>query len=340
MVDVTWKGSPNFHPQDGISKLFITDHWMVGTLGSTDAVFRQTARKASATYGVGQTEIHQYVAEKDYPFSDGNTYANQHTISIEHEGGYLVDGQRVTPSAAVCELSAQLHADIARRHGFGKLILGVNVFPHGHWVATACPGTLDIQWIVDRANEINGQGGGVVLAGVDAGVSTPLGWNASSWTTAQIQEALIKLGYDLGSWGADDDYGEATTAAVHKLEVDQRLTVDVGIAGPEVVARLAQLVGSPVPVAKSNKLVVDGKRGTLTIKAEQRALDVDPDGDFGPVSTKAEQVRVKVRADGDRGRKTIKGVQRHVGLTGDDIDGIEGSITVHAEQRALNAGTF
>jgi peptidoglycan hydrolase-like protein with peptidoglycan-binding domain len=248
MVAVQWRGSPNFHPQSGVSKLFITLHWMVGTLASTDVVFSQTARKASATYGVGQTEIHQYVQEKDYPFSDGNTYANQHTISIEHEGGYLLaDGSRKNPTPATLELSAQLCADIARRHGWGSLQWMVNVFPHKHWVATACPGTLDYATIINRANELLGANV-PPLSGVNGGSSSPLGWNASSWTTGMIQAALMRLGYDLGPTGADDDYGLYTTKAVHKFEVDQGLTVDVGIAGTQVITRLAQLTGASAPV--------------------------------------------------------------------------------------------
>lgn len=154
-IDIKWIGSPNFNAQNNVSKLFITDHWMVGTLSSTDSAFN-SGRAASATYGVGETEVHQYVQEKDYPYSDGNTYANQHTISIEHEGGYLLDdGTRKVPSLAVLDLSAQLHAEIAIRNNFGKLIIGVNVFPHSHWVNTECPGSLDINYIVSKANQIN-----------------------------------------------------------------------------------------------------------------------------------------------------------------------------------------
>lgn len=160
-LDIQWVGSPNFRAQSNVPKLFITLHWMVGTLKSTDSLFKR-AGTASSTYGVGGGEIHQYVREKDYPWSDGNTYANQHTISIEHEGGWLLPGgSRFKPTQATQETSARLCADIARRHGFGRLVVGVNVFRHSHWVATTCPGTLDVEWIVARANAINdGTAGG------------------------------------------------------------------------------------------------------------------------------------------------------------------------------------
>lgn len=253
MVDlqIDWVGSPNFYPQSGVEKLFATDHWMVGTLASTDRAFNGS-RKASSTYGVGQQRVHQYVAEKDYPFSDGNTYANRHTISVEHEGGYLDSfGQRVTPSDAVIELSAHLHANIADRHHWGALRWMVNVFPHNHWVATACPGTLRTALMIGRANQLLGLTSAVI--GVDSGSSNPLGWNASTWSTVQIQTLLMQLKYDLGPSGADGNYGLYTTKAVRKLEEDYHLSLDVGIAGPQVIAKLAQLTGvsSPATVIKT-----------------------------------------------------------------------------------------
>jgi len=342
---VEWKGSPNFYPQTNVAKLFATLHWMVGTLRSTDQVFASSTRKASATYGVGPSGIHQYVAEKDYPFSDGNTYANQHTISIEHEGGYLDgNGNRVSPSRATLDNSAALLADISRRHGWGPLVWGKNVFPHNHWVATACPGSTDYAYIINKANELLGNGA-PPLAGVGSGSASPLGWNASSWSTAQIQTALMQLGFDLGPTGADNDYGLFTTKAVRAFEEQQGLAVDVGIAGPQVVGRLAQLTGAPAPVAASNKLVVDGKEGTLTIKAEQRALGVDPDGKRGKITIGAEQLRTGAGHDGIDGPDTTRHLQQRlenlgfsVGPSG--IDGRRGPDTIRALQRALNAGTF
>lgn len=162
-ITPVWIGSPHYYDQTNVPKLFITMHWMVGNLLGTDRAFNGT-RAASSTYGVEGDVIHQYVEERDYPFSDGNTYANRHTISIEHAGGWLLpDGTRYKPTQATHETSARLCADIALRHGFGKLVVGVNMFPHKHWVSTTCPGTLDIAWIAARANAINdGTAGGDV----------------------------------------------------------------------------------------------------------------------------------------------------------------------------------
>lgn len=344
MVDVTWVGSPNFYGQSGVAKSFVTLHQMVGTLSSTDRAFNGP-RKASATYGVGPSAIHQYVHEKDYPFSDGNTYANQHTISIEHEGGWLdANGNRVPSSAPTLELSAQLLADIARRHGWKSLQWMGNVFPHKHWVATACPVNLDQTTIINRANQLLGANV-AALAGVNSGTSISAGWNASSWSTKQIQAALIKLGYNLGPTGADNNYGTLTAAGVKQLETDHGLTVDIGIAGPQVVSLLAKLTGSAAPVARSNKLVVDGRDGILTTKAEQRALGVAPDGQRGPNTIGAEQLKTGARHDRIDGPDTTFHLQSYLigrgyscGPSG--TDRVKGVNTVKALQRCLNDGKF
>lgn len=152
---VTWKPSPNFTPQSGVKKRHITLHWMVGTLASTDAVFLRKGSGASAHYGIEGNRVHQYVEESQYAWADGNTHSNKYGISIEHAGGWLLPGGgRAHPSPETHEASAQLCADISRRHGLGTLVVGVNIFPHNHWVATQCPGSLDIHLIAERANEL------------------------------------------------------------------------------------------------------------------------------------------------------------------------------------------
>lgn len=155
-----WVGSPNFNYREprpaGTKASHVTLHWMSGTLAGTDAQFQKYSNViagrgdgSSSTYGVGPDAIHQYVRERDYQQADGNADSNRNGISIEHEMSATspIDDRTV-------ERSAQLLADISRRHGLGALVWMKNVFPHNHWVATRCPGTLPHERILARANAI------------------------------------------------------------------------------------------------------------------------------------------------------------------------------------------
>ncbi len=59
---------------------------------------------------------------------------------------------------------------------------------------------------------------------------------------AQLQAALIALGYSCGSWGADGDFGSATDKAVRSFQRDRGLEVD-GEFGPLSLAALVEARG-------------------------------------------------------------------------------------------------
>lgn len=144
---IIWKGA---HPnnftvgrpggsRDGRS----TKHWIVGTLASADATFKNPARYATAHFGVGPNGIHQYVNIKDTAWSDGNWDSNLRTISVEHEGG---------PSIP---LTAPMYAKAAWLHAWLKENYGVKYsIRHNQVYATQCPGTLDLARIEREANAL------------------------------------------------------------------------------------------------------------------------------------------------------------------------------------------
>ena len=85
-------------------------------------------------------------------------------------------------------------------------------------------------------------------AAEDVTVETPkpavIGYNgeiyrkgASGEAVRAYQEKLMKLGYDLGNWGADGDFGNDTRRAVIKFQQDRNLEAD-GEIGPMTVAAI------------------------------------------------------------------------------------------------------
>ena len=171
--------------------------------------------------------------------------------------------------------------------------------------------------------------------GSSGGGSSSSGWPArdkygAAWVV-EIQKKLIRLGYNLGTDGADGKDGPTTQRAVSDFQGKHGLTVD-GIAGPDTNAKMDAVLN-----ASAGGLVVDGQWGSATISALQKRLGVTVDGQFGPNTIKALQVWLGVNADGELGPQTISALQKAVGAT---IDGQWGPNTISAIQRSLNSGGF
>lgn len=130
--------------RDGNPVTGITVHWMDGTMASADATFTGGSRQASAHYGVEDGTVHQYVQERDTAWACGNWAANLDTVSIEHSAQ---PGRDATD--ATYQTSGQLIADICTRHGITP---GPGTIrPHHDFTSTSCPGTLDVDRLIDGA---------------------------------------------------------------------------------------------------------------------------------------------------------------------------------------------
>lgn len=122
------------------------------TLSQIDNTFLGT-RQASAHFGVGAGAIHQYVDLSNTAWAVGNWFCNTRSVSIEHVG---TTGN--PPSRAVLNTSAELMATLAKQKGWNELVLGVNVGIHKWYSATSCPASLDVRYLVSKANEYLGNG--------------------------------------------------------------------------------------------------------------------------------------------------------------------------------------
>ena len=74
----------------------------------------------------------------------------------------------------------------------------------------------------------------------------------------QLQSDLIRLGYDLGRWGADGDFGDATELAVKAFQREWGLEAD-GEVGPKTLAALEKaLVKAEKPAGRRKWVEIVG----------------------------------------------------------------------------------
>ena len=73
----------------------------------------------------------------------------------------------------------------------------------------------------------------------------------------QLQQYLIQLGYDLGKWGADGEFGDATELAVKAFQRDHELGVD-GQYGPKSHAAMLEALEADEPETEQRYVAIEG----------------------------------------------------------------------------------
>lgn len=126
--------------RQGASITGITIHHMAANLSIDQCYNLWSHSETSAHYAVqSDGKVGQLVNDWDTAWACGNWYANTHTISIEHANN--ASGPWTVFPAAI-ESGAHLVAALCLYYNLGRPQWLVNVFPHKHWSATACPGEL------------------------------------------------------------------------------------------------------------------------------------------------------------------------------------------------------
>ena len=145
--------------------------------------------------------------------------------------------------------------------------------------------------------------------------------NQSGEDVAQLQEALIQLGYLTGK--ADGNYGTSTVNAVKEFQKANGLTAD-GTAGAETQKALyggkakAKATASPTPKASAtpepdNNFLKEGSKGSDVKALQTKLIELGylsgkADGVYGSktaAAVKAFQRASKLTADGVAGEKTL-----------------------------------
>lgn len=231
--------------------LGVTWHWTATwdlktctrILGGDDALRKG---EASCHYGIGRSfeeGVHQYVSLDDRSWHAGagqtkmydgselpsSRYkASRNTIGIETVHiGYTRKGvprlddyyDAATQSGRMICVASWTEEQIALMIHVGKKIQErwPNIGPrdhHGHH--DICPG---------RKVDVVGFPFAEVLRGIYDDESIPDVWS-EFWDISARQQALIDFGYNLGSYGADGDWGRMSDAALEKFQADNGMVVD------------------------------------------------------------------------------------------------------------------
>jgi hypothetical protein len=147
-------GRPDPHGPNHI----VLHHAASTSMSGVVNTLRGTSGAPTANYVVGENELVEMVPERDSAWTNGRWTSNMYSITFEmlNASGSSATGW-FPPSEKTMETTAWAMARAAQRWNIETpLEYGVNVFGHRDVskTGTACPGALNIQAVVKRANEI------------------------------------------------------------------------------------------------------------------------------------------------------------------------------------------
>lgn len=253
-----WNGNP-----DGIT----WHHWnwphLAGTFESTINFFCSTAAETSAHFIVSDKRVACIVSPSEAAWQAGSNEGNGRTIGIE------VDPNMPGDTLETC---AELAADMERQ--FGSL----NHYAHKDWSATECPGEVGehIPWLIERTNEILGNGGGS-----SGGTSSSGGGNMEA-AIAWFQNRAGAVNYSMDYRNGPGSYD--CSSAVYYSLMDAGINTSGKVGNTESMFsdlpawgfREVQATAAGIP-AQRGDIFVWGDPGSSAGAAGHTGIFVDPD---------------------------------------------------------------
>lgn len=138
--------------------------------------------------------------------------------------------------------SSKAKSAMILEHGFHTNLKDCNYFKNNHTAIAKT--TVDI--IVKHyglGGTVANQGGNIDMSGNKAFYNINV--NNSGFGVVQLQKDLVKLGFGVGSYGANGIFGNDTKSAVEKFQKANGLSAD-GSAGPATLAKIKELLSKPV----------------------------------------------------------------------------------------------
>ena len=181
-------------------------------------------RDASFHIVIDEREAIECIPLNEVAYHSENTKGNNTSISIEicESGNYKQNEENAIDLVAKMLVERSWGIDRLKRHY--------------DWNGKNCPRIIMPYWddfkkrIQNEIKKLRGEGMNPVLKLGDKGEYVK-----------ELQNALIKLGYNLGTYGADGDFGSATDTAVKVFQKNNGLVVD-GIVGQASWEKLDELL--------------------------------------------------------------------------------------------------
>jgi peptidoglycan hydrolase-like protein with peptidoglycan-binding domain len=281
------------------------------------------SRVASSNYGIDSNgNIGLFVEEEFRAVTSSNTTNDSQAVTIEVANSTGAPSWEVSQKAYAALID--LCVDICKRNNIESLEYtgdkNGSLTRHNMFASTSCPGPYlqgkfsEIAIEVNKRLEVKTAPQVHVLALGDVGAEVKA-----------LQENLIKLGYDLGRWGADGDFGSTTQKRVKEFQKKCGLTAD-GIVGPQTYAELEE--------ALANLTKKETYSQEDFIRDVQRCLGAGVDGVAGPITLGK---TITVSRWKNKNHPVVKFIQKRLYAMGyteiGEADGIAGSMFDKAVKR-------